>query len=143
MQRKRDGLGSIGEVFSGPSRLLKKALRSASPQARHHFNLTDQVNQLVGASEADPDMGFMARMLALCSLPRLLLAWVCTEAVRTQARKLVLGASLSGLAPLQWTVSRLSFSTSHSRRCGNCGRASSSWARNSSTRSSSIRCRSI
>ena len=27
----------------------------------------------------------------------------------------------SGLAPFQWTVSRLSFSTSHSRRCGNCG----------------------
>ena len=27
----------------------------------------------------------------------------------------------AGLAPFQWTVSRLSFSTSHSRRCGNCG----------------------
>ena len=27
----------------------------------------------------------------------------------------------TGLAPFQWTVSRLSFSTSHSRRCGNCG----------------------
>ena len=26
-----------------------------------------------------------------------------------------------GLAPFQWTVSRLSFSTSHSRSCGNCG----------------------
>ena len=30
------------------------------------------------------------------TLPRLLLAWVCTEAVRTQSRTLVLGASLSG-----------------------------------------------
>ena len=29
-----------------------------------------QVNQLVGASEADPDLGFMGRMMALCSLPR-------------------------------------------------------------------------
>ena len=29
------------------------------------------------------------------NLPRLLLAWVCTEAVRTQSRELVLGASLS------------------------------------------------
>ena len=29
------------------------------------------------------------------TLPRLLLAWVCTEAVRTQSRTLVLGASLS------------------------------------------------
>ena len=28
------------------------------------------MNQLVGASEADPDLGFMARLLALCSLPR-------------------------------------------------------------------------
>ena len=30
------------------------------------------------------------------NLPRLLLAWVCTEAVRTQSRELVLGSSLSG-----------------------------------------------
>ena len=29
------------------------------------------------------------------NLPRLLLAWVCTEAVRTQSRELVLGRSLS------------------------------------------------
>ena len=28
------------------------------------------------------------------NLPRLLLAWVCTEAVRTQRRELVLGRSL-------------------------------------------------
>ena len=28
------------------------------------------MNQLVSASEADPDLGFMARMLVLCSLPR-------------------------------------------------------------------------
>ena len=88
------------------------------------------MNQLVSASEADPDLGFMARLMALCSLPRtnpgnrkeyirrngpyklgmtagidnklpygnmprLLLAWVCTEAVRTQSRELVLGPSLS------------------------------------------------
>ena len=32
--------------------------------------VSDQVNQLVSASEADPDRGFMARLLALCSLPR-------------------------------------------------------------------------
>ena len=29
------------------------------------------------------------------NLPRLLLAWVCTEAVRTQSRELVLGSSLA------------------------------------------------
>ena len=103
---------------------------AATPQARPHFTQLDQVTQLVGASEADADLGFMARMLALCSLPRtnpgdklqyvrrngpftlymtvsgsaklpygniprLLLAWVCTEAVRTQNRELVLGDSLS------------------------------------------------
>ena len=48
---------------------MKKALQP-SPQARHHFTQADQVNQLVGASEADPDLGFMARLMALCSLPR-------------------------------------------------------------------------
>ena len=108
-----------------------KALRDYSPQARHHFTRFDQVEQLVRASEATPEMGFMARLMMLCSLPRtnpgtqlqykrvngpytlimtavgqtglpfgnlsrLLLAWVCTEAVRTQSRELVLGASLSG-----------------------------------------------
>ena len=107
-----------------------KAIREALPQARHHFTQADQVNQLVSASEADPDLGFMARMMTLCSLPRtnpgnrlqykrvngpfklimiaggdnklpfgnlprLLLAWVCTEAVRTKSRELVLGRSLS------------------------------------------------
>ena len=47
-----------------------KAVRSASPPARRGFTQADQVNQLVSASEADPDLGFMARMMALCSLPR-------------------------------------------------------------------------
>ena len=69
MQLKRDNLIPIGEVFSdlgGPV----KAIREASPQARHHFTRFDQVNQLVSASEADADLGFMARLLTLCSLPR-------------------------------------------------------------------------
>ena len=108
-----------------------KALHESSPQARRHFTRFDQVDQLVRAALADPDTGFMARLMMLCSLPRtdpgdrnqykrvngpftlimtavgptglpfgnlsrLLLAWVCTEAVRTQARELVLGSSLSG-----------------------------------------------
>ena len=107
---------------------LKSA--TCSPQARHHFTVADQVNQLVAASEADPERGFMARTMALCSLPRtnpgnrkeykrvngpftlgmsagldnklpfgnyprLLMAWLCTEAVRTQSRVLVLGPSLA------------------------------------------------
>ena len=129
MARKRDGLVPIEEAISdlgGPV----AAIRDASPQALHHFTRFDQVNQLVSASEADPDLGFMARLLALCSLPRsnpgnrkeyvrrngpytlvmsagglnklpfgnlprLLLAWVCTEAVQTRSRVLVLGKSLS------------------------------------------------
>ena len=129
MQRQRGELVPIGEVVAdldGPV----KALREASPQARHHFTRFDQVNQLVGASEADPDLGLMARTMALCSLPRsnpgnrlqykrvngpftlymiagggnklpfgnlprLLMAWLSTEAVRTQSRELGLGRSLS------------------------------------------------
>ena len=130
MQRKRDGLVPIGEAFGGLGGPVK-AIRESSPQAIHHFTRFDQVDQLVGASEADPDLGFMARMLTLCSLPRinpgdrlqyvrqngpyslvmiaggrnklpfgnlprLLLSWVCTEAVRTRNRELILGSSLSG-----------------------------------------------
>ena len=129
MQRKRSELVPIAEAFSDLSGPVA-ALRDASPQALHHFTQADQVNQLVSASEADPDLGFMARLMALCSLPRtnpgnrkeykrvngpytlimtaigdnklpfgslprLLLAWVCTEAVQTQSRELILGKSLS------------------------------------------------
>ena len=96
-------------------------------QSRHYTQL-EQINQLVGVSEANPDLSFMARLMALCSLPRtnpgnrkeyvrrngpytlymiagggnnlpfgnlprLLLAWVCTEAVRTKWRELMLGSS--------------------------------------------------
>ena len=130
MQRQRGGLVPIGEVVSGLDDVLVPTIPSASPQARHHFTRFDQVNQLVEASEADPDLGFMVRMMALCSLPRtnpgncfqykrvngpyklimyssgetklpfgniprLLLSWVSTEAVKTQSPMLVLGNSLA------------------------------------------------
>ena len=139
-QRKRGELVPIGDALSGMGGPVK-AIREATPQALHHFTQADQVNLLVNASEAEPDLGFMARMLVLCSLPRanpgtqkeykrvngpytlamtagvntklpfgnlprLLLAWICTEAVRTQSRELVLGRSLSdfmgklGMAPV-------------------------------------------
>ena len=129
MQRQRGELVPIGDSLSdlgGPV----QALRAAPPPPQRGFTLADQVNQLVSASEADPDRGFMARVLALCSLPRsnpgnrtqykrvngpytlymnttadnklpygnlprLLMAWLSTEAVRTQSRVLVLGSSLS------------------------------------------------
>ena len=130
MQLERSELVPIGEAVSGLDDVLVPALRDDSPQARRGFTLADQVDRLVSASEADPDMGFMARTMALCSLPRsnpgnrhqykrvngpftlymnatadhklpfghlprLLLAWISTEAVRTQSRVLVLGDSLS------------------------------------------------
>ena len=129
MQRQRGELVPVGEALIGLDGPEKKALQP-SPQARHHFTRADQVNRLVGASEADPDRGFMARTMALCSLPRtnpgnrhqykrangpfklvmvagadnklpygnlprLILAWICTEAVKTRSRELVLGRSLS------------------------------------------------
>ena len=68
MQRQRGELVPVGEVIAdlpGPV----QAIREASPQALHHFTRFDQVNQLVSASEADADLGFMARMMALCSHP--------------------------------------------------------------------------
>ena len=129
MQRKRGELVPIGEAFGdlgGPM----KSIREASPQALHHFTQAEQVNRLVTARESDPDLGFQARMMALCSLPRsnpgqrkeyvrrngpytlgmsagignklpfgtlprLLMAWVSTEAVKTQSPVLVLGNSLT------------------------------------------------
>ena len=129
MERKRDGFMPIGDIVRGVELPDGRALPPAAPPALHHFTCIDQIDQLVGASEADADLGFMARVLALCSLPRtnpgdrkeyvrrngpyklgmvaglenklpygniprLLLAWVCTEAVRTQSRELVLGRSL-------------------------------------------------
>ena len=41
-----------------------------NPQAQRPFRMLDQVNALVEAREADPDIGFQARLLMLCSLPR-------------------------------------------------------------------------
>ena len=69
MQRQRGGSVPIGEVIGGLDGPVK-AIREASPQALHHFTRFDQVNQLVSASEADASLGFMARTMALCSLPR-------------------------------------------------------------------------
>ena len=70
MQRQRGELVPIGEAFSGLDAGPLQAIRDATPQARHHYTRFDQVNQLVAASETDPDLGFMGRMMALCSLPR-------------------------------------------------------------------------
>ena len=69
MQRQRGDLVPIDEVIGGLGGPVQ-AIRDTSPQARYHFTQADQVNQLVGASEADVDLGFMARTMALpCSGP--------------------------------------------------------------------------
>ena len=68
MARQRGELDPVGDAVSGldgPVQALRKA------PARRGFTLADQVHQLVAASEADPDLGFMARTMALCSLPLL------------------------------------------------------------------------
>ena len=68
MQRQRGELVPIAEALSdlpGPV----KALRRDRPP-RRGFTQADQVDQLVSAREATPDRGFMARTMALCSLPR-------------------------------------------------------------------------
>ena len=70
MARKREGFVPIGDLVIDLPGVPVPARRAAAPQARHHFTQLDQVMQLVGASEADADVGFMARLLALCSLPR-------------------------------------------------------------------------
>ena len=129
MEYRRDGLVPVAKVIDSPG-VAVPATREASPQARRGFTQADQVEQLVRANEADADLGFMARLLVLCSLPRinpgnrkeyirrngpytlgmsaginnklpfgnlprLILAWVSTEAVRTGSREIVLGKSLS------------------------------------------------
>ena len=60
MQRKRNSLIPLADALAdlpGPVQALQPL-----PPTQHHFTQTDQVNQLAAASEADPYMGFMARM---------------------------------------------------------------------------------
>ena len=147
MQRQRDGLVPIGEALADLGGPHPGA--SAKPHQRRggDFTVADQVNQLVGASEADPNLGFMGRTMALCSLPRsnpgnqlqykrtngpftlgmiaglgnklpygnlprLLLAWVSTEAVRTQSREGKHGEA---------TARRVGTADTHDRRAGDGG----------------------
>ena len=137
MPRKRDGFVPLGDVAESVALPGDRALthRAATPPARRRFTRLDQVTQLVNASEADAEVGFMARLLALCSLPRtnpgnrlryirrngsytlvmnagglyklpfgnlprLLLAYVTTEAVRTQSPVLTL--ETVEFATLEW-----------------------------------------
>ena len=47
---------------------LRKQKRTLAPPALRGFTQADHVNQIVSASETGADLGFMARMMALCSL---------------------------------------------------------------------------
>ena len=67
MQRKQTGLVPLGDLALDLPGVQVPARREHAPQTRHHFTQLDQVTQLVGASEADAEIGFMARLLALCS----------------------------------------------------------------------------
>ena len=80
MQRKRGEFIPIGEALAGLSGPVQALCETPRP-AQRHFTRADQVNQLVSASEADPARGFMARMMALCSLPRT--NWSCPDLVDT------------------------------------------------------------
>ena len=45
--------------------------KALTVQGRHHFNRLKQLDALQQIGEGnDPDMGFMTRLLTLCSLPR-------------------------------------------------------------------------
>ena len=68
MVHKRNGLVPIASALAdlpGPV----QALGPPHP-AQRAFTRFDQVDQLAKASEADTDLGFMGRTMALCSLPR-------------------------------------------------------------------------
>ena len=67
---KRGGFVPLDDIAGAVELPNGRALTPAAPQALHHFTRLDQIDQLVEASEADADLGFMARLLALCSLPR-------------------------------------------------------------------------
>lgn len=136
MSRKRNSaILPLAELLPGFEALAEKQPNAESSsltvQSKHHFTRFKQMDELANIGEDPaPDLGFMGRLLTLCSLPRtdpgnrqqykrqngpyrlimiaggdnklpfgnlprLLLAWVCTEAIKTQDRKLILGPSLS------------------------------------------------
>ena len=62
-----DDFVSVGEVLSAGPALVAKDL---DPVGAHHFTQIKQVDMLLTAAEAAPDLGFMVRLLTLCTLPR-------------------------------------------------------------------------
>ena len=68
---RQQGLASVASIRPDlPERSTDPGHIQALRRNRRTFTLADQVDRLVGAREATPDRGFLARTMALCSLPR-------------------------------------------------------------------------
>ena len=89
-------MAPIGNLFSELEDGPVETLRQPSPQALHHFTQADQLQykRVNGPYKLIMFSGGETR-LPYGNLPRLLLAWVSTEAVKTQSPVLVLGNSLA------------------------------------------------
>ena len=65
---RKQGLTAAASILPDlPERSTDPGHIRALRRNRRTFTLADQVDRLVGASEADPDRGFLARTMALCS----------------------------------------------------------------------------
>ena len=67
MLRKQGLTAAVSILPDLPERSTDPGHIRALRRNRRTFTLADQVDRLVGASEADPDRGFLARTMALCS----------------------------------------------------------------------------
>ena len=113
-----------GAVELSDGRVLSPS--AATPHARHHFTMLRQVNQLIEASEAEPDIGFMARLLALCSLPRTNPKQRVQYIRRNGPYKLIMQAGgRPGTAPV-WEPA--AFAPGVGLHRGRCGRNRASWS---------------
>ena len=94
-QQKRGGFVALGDLALDLPDVPVPAQRDRRRQTRHHFTSLDQIDQLIDARNAPAYIGFMARLLALCSLPRTnpgdrlqfkrvngRTRWSCSQAVR-------------------------------------------------------------
>ena len=119
-QQTRGGFVPLGELADALPGFIPRG-REMSAQARHHFTTLRQVTQLIEASEADADRGFIARLLALCSLPR------TNPSDRHEFKR------VNGPYTLYMTAINFPMATSHGcswrgsaqRRCG---RSAASWS---------------
>ena len=112
--------------------LPTKTVKPTRRRQTRHFTQLDQVTQLVAARDADPDLGFMARLLALCSLPR--------HQPKKPAR--VLSASTGRTRSIWWPVAATNSPTAPCRVCCWRGCAPKRYGRNHPSSSSAIRSRS-